>query len=173
MRLLNNLKHFYFYTSYFISVCSHDITGLLRKYAHFYLLLWYVLLYCIVLVSISDPNLMNLWKSYVRYVCYVIVAFRDFANASKKYPGNRTLRIIRYTDMHARMQNETLASAPLYVAICVHHFTHVFYRPGINAWLLRMSTDQEWGMLTGSLKFCRHTRMAQLYLLLLVYYDLI
>jgi hypothetical protein len=48
------------------------------------------------------------------------------------------LPVIRYTDMRARMQNETLASAPNYVAICVQHFTRVFYQPGLKAWLLRM-----------------------------------
>jgi len=72
-------------------------------------------------------------------ICYVIVTFRDLANASKKYPGSRILRVMRYTDMHAQMQNETLANAAIYVAICVQYFTRVLYQLGLNAWLLRTS----------------------------------
>lgn len=70
-------------------------------------------------------------------LCGVIVAFRDLANVSKKLLGSGPLTVIRYREMHAGMQNETLANTPNYVAICAQHITHVFYQPGLNAWLLR------------------------------------
>ena len=73
-----------------------------------------------------------------RYVCYVIVAFRDLANALKTYPGSRTVPVIRYTDMRARMQNETLANAPIYVAI-----SPAFYPCLLSTGAKRMAVENE------------------------------